>query len=496
MKFSEQMNFINYIENNLNVDQWIIDEICIWPLVRIQLGIQLSYNEFKFNNKSSYFGKLGRMKELAEGHLRFLKAKIVDNSNNQSLANKREVVFLGDQVSRVMLNDTWYDRFCNPFIEQLEKLGVSSFHMEPLHQYKTPRYSPSFFIQPYLDYLTIRSINRHPTLYNDLPFVDDFLKFQNILRDSNISFIYSDINYLAKIISRLKLYSEWFRNLMLKVCPNIGFVVGYYGIEGMAFNLACLKLGIPSVDIQHGVHGDLHYAYNRWESAPEQGYELLPTYFWCWSQSEADKIDNWTRYSKRHKPIVGGNPWLNIWQHKTNLVATNTEQLNRIPNFNKYSRRILFTLQPYYANYGLFSWILDVIKIFPDWLWLIRLHPNMHNDRNAIKNILSGFNNVEIEYATDLPLPCILRNVDVHVTHSSSTVIEAEYYGILSIVLNEMGRELYLDKIESNRVKVAFGSEQLISLLNEKPINKSQSWEVVDFEKSLRMLLKSVNLSK
>ena len=55
-------------------------------------------------------------------------------------------------------------------------------------------------------------------------------------------------------------------------------------------------------------------AYGRWNKLPEAGYELLPKFFWVWSEVEAQAIDNWNRIVKQwHQPYIGGNPWLNLW---------------------------------------------------------------------------------------------------------------------------------------------------------------------------------------
>jgi hypothetical protein len=294
MNLSKQMDLINRIETELPVESWIVDGIHIWPLIRITLGDYLSFTEIENSSgkKQGYFlQKISQLKSLTRGHANYIRAYITDFKNNAQIRQKVNAVFLGDQVSRVFINGTWYDRFCDPFISVFNKNGKECLHMEPLHIYFTPRYGPSVFIQPQLDYLTIKSLLVRP---HKTPIkVDGFNEFKQILKINNINLQFFSLMHLAQYACRLRLYANFFRKIFETVNPEIGFVVSYYGLIGMAFNLACRQIGIPSVDIQHGVQGDLHRAYGRWNKLPKAGYELLPTIFWVWSEVEAKAINNW-----------------------------------------------------------------------------------------------------------------------------------------------------------------------------------------------------------
>ena len=74
---------------------------------------------------------------------------------------------------------------------------------------------------------------------------------------------------------------------------RLGLVVSYYNVESMAWTLAMGRAGIPSVDVQHGVQSDSHFAYSGWEVVPPGGWELLPMHFWCWSEPDAMRIRRW-----------------------------------------------------------------------------------------------------------------------------------------------------------------------------------------------------------
>ena len=324
MNLSEQMNLINKIETELPVESWTINGIHIWPLIRISLGTYLSYDEID-NSVADQHGnsakKIAQLKALIKGQADYIRAYITDFSNNAQIKQKVDAVFLGDQVSRIYFNESWYDRFCDPFISVFKESGKKCLHMEPLHRCLTPRYAPGVFIQPQLDYLKIRSLLARSKVNNSKIKLEDFKIFQRMIETNNVNFQLS-FNQLAQYAYRLRLYADFFIKIFVDVNPQIAFIVSYYGLEGMAFNLACHEMGIPSVDIQHGVQGDLHRAYGRWNKLPETGYELLPTIFWVWSEVEAKAINKWNEKVKRwHWPFIGGNPWLNLWWDDENSIS-------------------------------------------------------------------------------------------------------------------------------------------------------------------------------
>jgi hypothetical protein len=81
----------------------------------------------------------------------------------------------------------------------------------------------------------------------------------------------------------------------------------------------------------------------------------------------------------------------------------------------------------------------------------IRLHPVMLEQRAGIAARFTalGAPNVFVDEPSDLPLYALLRHADVHLTHSSSTVIEAELFGVRSVVTSRYGAEIYPRQIDS-----------------------------------------------
>jgi len=302
-------------------------------------------------------------------------------------------------------------------------------------------------------------------------------------------------NFVYQVIS-FQSYLEYFKKMISKIKPEAVFFTCYYRIETMAIICASKLLQIKSVDVQHGKQGKYHGLYNNWSKLPKEGYELLPDYFWNWGQEAKENIQQ-TRPAEypHHKPVVGGNIWLN------NILSKN--QLNKLPNqlerkINKYSKIILVTLQP--IENPLFYILMRAMQVAPkDWIWLVRLHPSQINIMAEIKNKIesTGKINYEIELSSNVSLYDLLRCVDYHITGWSSVSIEALLFKVPTVFVDEQGYDIYQDKISSRMFWYAPTPEDLINLVNgdKLKVNKNSYKEYfnIDTERTKEVFRSIVN---
>ena len=471
--------FINEIEDKYPVDEWLVDDIHIWPLIRIQVATNIILKSTQGNvpqqQNQQKTRLLSKLSSVVTGHLNYCKNYFKDYSKNASPNEHVNAILLGDQVSRVLVNSRWYDRFCDPIIDKLKVAEFTSLHMEPLHQYHTPRYNPGIFIQPHLDWLRIKNLLQARTGID----YDQLHGFKELLTclEKTWGITLNEV-LLSRTVQYLKLIAGWFDKIIKRTQPSIGFVVCYYGIEGMAFNLSCRRNGIPSVDIQHGVQGDFHRAYGQWNRVPPNGYELLPSIFWVWSETEARAIEKWNqKVSHFHQPFIGGNPWLDISKEQPE-VFYGGEIHEYIKSIKQAKVKILFCLSGL-VDYGVTipDWIKKVIMNSPpEWFWLFRLHPCELSERERIRALITQLNpaQVELDMATDLPLPILLQNVDIHITHWSTTTIEAAIFGIPTITVDQMGYDLFKNQIPEGLLTLAIDERSLSEAINSLLNNESQ----------------------
>lgn len=465
---TEYMNYINKLEEEYPVDKWTIADVHIWPLLRFSITNYLHDYEEKTaiqNNKMKFY-KLKILFNIVKGLFQYLYACIKDLQHKAELT-EADVIILGFSVDRVFYTPQkkWYDFLRDPFVEKFNMNGIKSLLLElsPQNIYKIPRYSKSHFIQPTLDLILVKSkVNRNVKDTNMiLPLYDNFMN--RIKKDYPGICPSIELNKLVERVEIIRKIANYFEKIITKTHASMGMVVCYYGDTGMAFNLACRRAGINSVDIQHGIAGELHRAYGRWAKVPREGYELLPAVFWCWSDYEKQSINRWnSNCDGFHSALEGKNLWIEKWKSSDNDFVSFYNK-----KFNKYkqqaSKHILLTLS---NGYDCPEFVLDTIRNSPPfWKWWIRLHPTMvKNSKEKCVRILSnsGCSIEDINFATEIPLMTLLKNVDVHVTGWSAVVYDALPFGVPSIVVHENGEKLFKNEIERDLVTVAYSQKALV----------------------------------
>jgi len=464
------MNLLNEVEKRFPVNQWVIDGIHIWPLVRLELATDLT-NASMYPVLYHSMRSVPRARRLttlflreAIGLLRYGYTCVKDFSKNAK-PHRAEVVFLSDGISFLYLLDSWYERFCDPLISELQVHRIPSFLMTPSREYFTPRRTSSMFIQPALDRIRAKS-----WLFLNKDFKEERLEgFQEVVDFIDSKELGISLPHLQRIRNEFILvakYAKFFEKVLRKIKPRSAFVVSYYNVGGMAFNLACRNLGIVSIDIQHGLQGDLHWAYGRWSNIPEKGYELLPKFFWVWSEFEAEAIRRWSsRLSPWHQPIVGRNHFLDLWRSSNNeMVKYYDEKIGNVKREKKGLIHVLYTIG--YEEADKLETILNTMRQTESFCyWWLRVHPGKVKEKDVFKKLVrdNRISNGEVDLATDLPLYALLRQMDLHLTFYSSSVLEAKDLGVPSVVAGDYGKELFSDQISSGWAFPADTVEEIIS---------------------------------
>lgn len=501
MEREKIMDFLNLVEDALPVNQWKWDGISVWPLFRVLTYFQNIQREEFSRVDSKYHSYYKKAKSAFLSLASYYKASFVDKKQFDYSDGRRDIIFNIHSLTRsVRINHSWYSMHYDPLVKILKENNISSLCLEfaPRGEYRLPRYSPSLLIDRDLFMIKISSaVNKKTHLDDSFLYFWDQIKFlaeQNgeDLRTPSKGWLYFLLRYVRNL-------AEFYKKIFLKNGPSIGMVICYYGLGGMAFVLACNEFGIPSIDIQHGVQGALHVAYGRWNAVSGDGYNLLPDYFWCWSDEEAQNIYSWSSdNSIRHKPIVGGNLFLEQVQ-KGEIFFKEEENLKKEINNSYFKKHILVTLQP--INYkGTLERLASCMDCTPkEWMWWIRLHPSMHSNKGDIVKFLekkvNSFKNINVEKATDLPLYLLLKHVDVHITSFSSVVIEAEAFGVRSIIIDQLGIAYYKKQLENGSAIYAQDQKSIINTIF-KLDNKTTRSKVLDNKNSQEAIKKITFLIK
>jgi hypothetical protein len=472
---SEIIQTINDLEARFPVDQWTIGGIRVWPLYRI--GLYFGYvrahqgGGAASGGPGSFLIRAVQASRLMAGGLRYGKALLADRGKNARAGSPADAVFLSDGISFADIGGLWYEKFCDPLMRRLAEGGRSSLLLCLSHGFLTPRRTPSIFLQPRIDLRKVLTRFRRGTAGAAGERLPDHDRLAAHAGQAGIATFLPSLPSLRWQAAQVRAIADLYRSIFRTAQPKIGFVVSYYGTEGMAFNLACRESGIPSVDLQHGVAGELCPPYGRWMRVPPHGYGLLPSVFWCWTDEDAAAIERWSPGGSRgHAAVVGGNPWLQEWvRDDSELVRRFDREFSRaFPDAGRDGRRVLITLQTGFSTPAHLGPLLSAMRTAPaSWQWLVRLHPCMLNERGRIAALFrdAGVAGVEIDRASALPLFALLRRIDAHVTHSSATVVEAAAFGVPSVITSPYGAEFFRRETGQGRAIAASTGDDIRAAL-------------------------------
>lgn len=433
-------------EQKYAVDEWVLNGVHVWPMVRGAL----------------LFRKLAE----ARGQASFDRAAIEDPRANARAwlehwrdarpHDHADVVFFGTSSQRVRLDDVWVDQLIDPVADEAEALGLTTAHLELRadgQRYRQPQRRPSVWIRPAIAGL-LRGAPRGHVWEERLD------GFEALAEETGSTL--SRGYFRQKIHQQLRI-ADWFERKLRRMHPKVVVAVCYFGTVGWSLLLAARRLGIPTVDLQHGVTSG-HPMYERFTRQPRGGFELLPDVFWAWSDDDADRIRDWGG-----RTVTGGHPWV--------AYCTDRDPPSELPRGR---RTVLITLN--WAS-GFDERFRALIEAAPaDWHWWVRLHPKMLDLTDEIRSWCETHarGRTTVDAATSLPLPVVLAAADVHVTMSSTVTQEAARIGIASVTLDPRTELIYGAEMRSGWARCVLGGADDVLAAIDAQADRASSLSPMD----------------
>lgn len=461
MKTTEILKFLNKIEKEFPVDTWQVEGVEIWPLIRTKIHFAL-LQENKIESKSGLWDKI---KVLLKEIFFTLYIKFKDRRQNEAIHNA-DVIFLSDNLDRnfEFLNLGWYDHNLDSVRVEMKKKGIKTYSMEVLSPHTKvnfPRYTKSLIINHSLILSKVKKFFSHFINKATQISLDNYDEFVNVCKESNVK-ISLDIELIYKEVMYINLLVEYFKQRIKTSNAKLGILQCWYGTVGMAFCMACNQMKIECVDIQHGIAGASdHVQYSKWEKIPKNNYyNCMPSCFWCWSVEDANAINAWNDGKNNLNTIVGGKTINLLWKNQSSeIVRYYQKKFDEI--FDKKRSLILLTLQPI-VEYP--EWLVELIKESKNYLyWGIRQHPTINEKQKKFIRRIECLENVNWKDTTKIPLEILLQNVDVHITGFSSVILDAEEFGVKSIMLDKLSRERFMLQFKRGNLILAESKEELIN---------------------------------
>lgn len=466
----EKINSVfDTIEQEIAVSSWEMDGLKIWPLIRnnhwLYLVVQKvfnSNNQIAINNNLSH-----QLKKIVSAGVSFARAKQVDKDKNDRIRKTDLLIAVATSTRFFKVDGAWYTPYSDSLIKHFREEDIDSLVLEFASDGRCllPRFAPSIFVQNQSYYLSIQAKLRgklnFPALKEQLEGWDDCLAIIDRELGADCR---PNLNTVRTKARQILLHEQWFNKILQKTKPKVAIVgFSYCSADAMGLIRACRKLGILTIEIQHGVQGSEHMAYHRWAGLPEQGYDTLPDIFWTWSEEEKKYIDSWANSRpEAHRAMVGGNPCLHIYDQKGSYNPSSIQTL--LNKTKEQALNVLFTAQ---AFDRLPDFFIEAIRQTPNWKWWIRIHPQYWEMEEPLRKQLEANNlaNAAISTSSELPLIRLLEQCDVHVTEFSSSVLEAQSCGVASVIINHTAINLFKDLIAAEDVVYADSTELVISAI-------------------------------
>lgn len=457
---------IRECEQRYPVSQWSVSGVAVWPLVRIEGRAELLLRNASGTGPTRSRSRLAQFLRHAASPILQPLQNFSDWKHETLRLHPVDAVFLGDGVSQDFIHGAWHDRYCAPVMDSLAACGAESLLMQPNEQ-RLPRERSTYSAQWVASWGGLLARAR-PARDVRLLGYDEVREF---LAGKGFTFAVLERAALEQRGMRVAAMARLFDYVLARTRPTIGFAVSYYWDMGFAFNLACRRRGVLSIDIQHGAQDGRHEAYNLWSSVPEGGYAVLPDVFWTWTEADACAIDAWAGDLRKpwHRSLWGGHPQLAEWQ---NNASPKTQQfdakISAIKQRSDGTFDILVALQDLEQYGAVWDKLADAIQSSPPaWRWWLRRHPSpAYNRGHSIKKLTAlKRSNVIVEEASSYPLPALLRNMDAVITLMSSTAMEATFFGHRPVFLTQDARMQFAEIFASDRADVITNMDALIQHL-------------------------------
>lgn len=360
-----------YFEETNNLFELECEGVKFWPLVRVNVFDYLLTEKYSVGHAHDTTKSKSIIDRI------FIKFKQIYYILLFSpiFIGQRDVLIY-NHPRRVKVNNVYECLYTDTLIKDLNK---SYIVFESPYQLKHFRPIPTNNIK-YLDYMNFsKPIYRFIQLKNRLKGtkeVEQIHELFNKLKEQFNSKMDID-NWTNRTIERVyafKTKSEQFRKLLSKINPKIVIEITSYNMNSLSLTYAAKKMNIPVIELQHGVMGKNHIAYNYGKI---QNLETFPDYIFLFGQYWKDvtkfpvnssniKTVGWPYFDSR----IRENTKAMVCKEQKTIIfisdGQNGKKMSRIAfdlsnqiNMNNYN--IIYKLHPgeYLRWKNEYSWLIE-----------------------------------------------------------------------------------------------------------------------------------------
>lgn len=441
-------------ERSHDVARYRIADWCAWPFLRTSLATAAEQRDSSQAPGES-FGTLPRFARRVRRNYRkaanWTRPYVVDRANSVPLGTACDVVFLTSSDRRQFINGRWHHPLADSLQSFLAKHSIRSNTWECGVEIG-PRAKPTTWISRRM---SLRQSLRRVSGDSGTLVPEWFPEVAAFAADAlGVELKWPVWRHRFEFVDGCAdVYQRWLRRTK---CRGV-MIDCWYNWQSMGLCLAAHRLGLPTIEFQHGLQGNTHPAYSNWHAGFTPGEGIVPSTFWTWGIVDANVLQSSNVLSPQ--TIVGGNLWLNSWREGDAFSGEIARAGELIDGAEK---SILVTMQPVVG----LNLIEQAIKLSPSgWKWLIRLHPRAKNQLDEFAKRLGPYGKTahDMKLATELPLYALLRSVDVHATGFSTCALESLALGTPTVVFDRNGKDAFGNLIDRGHMRYAPSAEQLVA---------------------------------
>jgi hypothetical protein len=283
---------------------------------------------------------------------------------------------------------------------------------------------------------------------------EEIINFTNLINNEFSVDLSKDkiINTIENQILKYMIYYKVFYKIINKINPKIIIQVISYDFTRFVINDIANIKGIPTIELQHGIMGKNHIAYNfsdkRFVSTFPQYIFLFGEY---WKEGARFPISN-------EQIKVVGWPY---YEEKLVKYDKNSKMKN-----NEKRLKILFLSQGTIGK-QLSLFAKQLCKDSQDKYKIIyKLHPGEYS-RWKVEYPWLIDKNIEIVDNNSVDIHFLFSQADVQVGVYSTAIYEGLGYGLRTIIVKLFGYENLLDLIYSNYAHLVNSTEDIIEYLDK-----------------------------
>jgi len=290
-----------------------------------------------------------------------------------------------------------------------------------------------------------------------------FLLFNDINKTFNVNFDkYKEIKDVENLILNYKNSKKYYKKILNEVKPKIIIEVISYSFSRLLINEIANKRGIPTIELQHGVMGKFHIAYNFYKTMQ---IDTFPDYIFLFGEY----WKNNTRFPlKKEKLIVTGFPY---FESRINTIKNESRK-------NGKRKNILFISGgPMGRQLSKLAIELDKLIDRKKYNIIYKLHPGEY-DRWKKEYPWLGNCNIEVIDNNEKDVYYFLSKSKYQVGVNSTAIYEGLGFNLKTYIYKVSGYKYMEDMLKNDYAKLVDSAEEIVSNLDKFSNNKEISHNI------------------